>query len=102
MKITTPIILFALLLVGCEIQPRQPFVGYLVCKEYVKHHMSNEEPNIIQQAVVFVPRIPHRPKPKQIPSEWKFYVANKYGTKCFNVDSMTYLKCNIGDKLTFY
>lgn len=99
MKKTILIILIALLLVGCG--ESQPFVGYLVCKEYVKHHMSNEEPMIIQQAAVIFPRPYVRKKPKHVPTEWKFYVANKYGTRCFNVDSMTYLKYNIGDKLMF-
>lgn len=99
MKKTILIILIAFLLVGCG--ESQPFVGYLVCKEHIKHHMSNEEPKIIQQAVVIIPRPHVRKKPKHVPSEWKFYVANKYGTRCFNVDSMTYLKYNIGDKLIF-
>jgi hypothetical protein len=99
MKKTILITLIALLLVGCV--ESQPFVGYLVCKEYIKHHMSNEEPKIIQQAAVFIQRPYVNPKPHYVPSEWRFYVANKYGTRCFNVDSMTYLKYNIGDKLIF-
>jgi hypothetical protein len=50
---------------------------------------------------LFIPRPYVNPKPHYVPSEWRFYVANKYGTRCFNVDSMTYLKYNIGDKLIF-
>ena len=86
------------LLTSCE---SQPFTGFLVCKEQVKHHMSNERPKIIQQAVIVVPRPAiHRSKPRHIPSEWKFYVANKYGTRCFNVDSMTYQRYKVGDRIT--
>lgn len=101
MKKTILIILIALLLVGCR--ESRPFVGYLVCKEYVKHHMSNERPNVIQQAIVVPvnPALYTTRRPKHIPSEWKFYVANKFSTRCFNVDSITYLKYNLGDKLTF-
>lgn len=104
MKKTILITLIALLLVGCG--ESRPFVGYLVCKEYIKHHMSNEQSKLIQEASLFGVAVnPHmlrkRREPKLIPSEWRFYVANKYGTRCFNVDSMTYLKYNLGDKLIF-
>lgn len=83
-----------------------PPYGYLVHKEYVKYHMSNEEPKILHEAsllgVVHVPVIPrHRPTPKFVPSEWKFYVGNKYGVRQFQVDSMTYLRFKCGDKIGF-
>lgn len=83
-----------------------PSYGYLVHKEYVKYHMSNEKPKIIHEAALFgyvhVPVVRrHRSKPKLIPSEWKFYVGNKYGVRQFNVDSLTYIRFKCGDKIRF-
>ena len=51
----------------------------------------------------FVPRVhyvPHpRRVPKLVPSEWKFYVANKYSVRVFFVDSVTYTTHHIGDRI---
>ena len=97
MKKTIVLMALIALLTSCE---SQPFTGFLVCKEYIKHHMSNERPKVIQQAVVHVPVFPRRSKPKHVPSEWRFYVANKYGTRFFKVDSMTYQRFKVGDRIT--
>ena len=86
------------LLVGCE---PKPFKGIIVCKEYVKAHMDNEEAHVVEEAT-FVPRVhyPHRMHVQQlVQSEWKFYVANKYTIRVFYVDSVTYTKHHIGEKI---
>lgn len=86
------------LLVGCE---PKPFKGIIVCKEYVKAHMDNEEAHIVEEAA-FVPRVfyPHHIHvPQLVPSEWKFYVANKYAVKVFYVDSVTYTTHHIGERI---
>lgn len=85
-------------LVGCE---PKPFKGIIVCKEYVKAHMDNEEAHIVEEAT-FVPRVhyPHRMHvPQLVPSEWKFYVANKYAVRVFYVDSITYTIHHVGEKI---
>lgn len=78
-------------LVGCV---PKPFKGIIVCKEYVKAHVVEE--------AAFVPRVfyPHHIHvPQLVPSEWKFYVANKYAVKVFYVDSVTYTKHHVGEKI---
>ena len=85
-------------LVGCE---PKPFKGIIVCKEYVKAHMDNEEAHIVEEAM-FVPRVfyPHRRRvPQLVPSEWKFYVASKYAVREFSVDSITYTKHHVGERI---
>ena len=85
-------------LVGCE---PKPFKGFIVCKEYVKAHMDNEDAHVVEEAA-FVPRVfyPHHiHMPQLVPSEWKFYVANKYAVRVFYVDSVTYTKHHIGEKI---
>lgn len=82
----------------------KPFRGFLVHKECIKYHMSNERPKVIQEASLFgVVVNPHlfrtRRKPKLIPSEWRFYVANRNGVYLFKVDSLTYLKYKCGDRI---
>lgn len=87
------------LLVGCE---PKPFKGIIVCKEYVKAHMDNEEAHAVEEAT-FVPRVHYVPRPRHVPqlvpSEWKFYVANKYSIRVFSVDSVTYIKHHIGERI---
>ena len=81
------------LLVGCE---PKPFKGIIVCKEYVRAHMDNEEAHVAEEAA-FVPHRMH--VPQLVPSEWKLYVANKYAIRVFYVDSITYTKHHIGEKI---
>ena len=77
------------ILAGCN---PKPFKGFLVCKEYVPGHMDDEHAKTVQEAYVYVPFIP-------IPSEWHFYVANKYGVRDFKVDSLTYLRHKVGKRI---
>ncbi len=94
------ILAFSLLAVlsGCK---TKPFKGFLVCKEYIKGHMDDEQPHIHQEAIVNVPVVPpRRHEPEYIPSAWIFYVANKDGVRRFNVDSLTYTRHKVGERIT--
>lgn len=79
----------------------QPFKGFLVCKEFIPGHMDDEHAKTVQEAYVYVPFIPMRRHhtPEYVPSEWKFYVANKHGVRVFNVDSLTYTKHKVGERI---
>lgn len=82
---------------SCE---TKPFRGFLVCKEYIQGHMDDEQPHIQQEAVVYVPIVPPRShEPEYIPSAWVFYVANKDGVRRFNVDSLTYTRHKLGERI---
>lgn len=86
-----------LLFVGCE---PKPFRGFLVCKEYIPGHMNNEQVKTVIEAGVHIPIVrPRRHKPQYIPSEWWFYVANKDRVRTFNVDSLTYTKHKVGERI---
>lgn len=85
--------------VGCK---PKPFKGIIVCKEYIKAHMDNEEAHVVEEAM-FAPRVHYVPHPRHVPqlvpSEWKFYVASKYAVREFSVDSITYTKHHVGEKI---
>ena len=83
------------ILAGCN---PKPFKGFLVCKEFIPGHMDDKHVQSVQEAIVFVPH-PQMPEPEYIPSEWKFYVANKNGVRAFNVDSLTYLRHKVGERI---
>ena len=81
---------------------KQPFRGFLVCKEYTHGHMDDTEPIVVQEAT-FVPVrsviVPHRHVPQYVPSSWIFYVANKDGVRRFDVDSLTYTRHKVGERI---
>lgn len=83
------------ILSGCN---PKPFKGFLVCKEYIPGHMDDKNVQSVQEAIVFVPH-PQMSEPEYIPSEWHFYVANKYGVRDFKVDSLTYLRHKVGERI---
>lgn len=90
---------FILLTVLSACNPK-PFRGFLVCKEYIRGHMDDVSVNPIQEAYVSVPVVvPRSHTPEYIPSEWIFYVANKDGVLRFNVDSLTYIKHRVGERI---
>ena len=62
--------------------------------------MDDEQPHIRQEAYVYVPIVsPRRHEPEYIPSEWIFYVANKDCVRRFNVDSLTYTRHKVGERI---
>ena len=82
---------------SCE---TKPFMGFLGCKEYVPGHMDDEHAKTVQEAYVPVPVVcPRRHEPEYVPSEWHFYVANKYCVREFRVDSLTYIKHKVGERI---
>jgi len=83
-------------LLGCE---PKPFRGFLVCKEYVKGHMDNERPYVQQEAYVPIVPITMSDEPEYVPSAWVFYVANKDGVRRFSVDSLTYTRYKVGERI---
>lgn len=94
------IILFISFLAVLGSCKNQPFKGFLVCKEYIPGHMDDEQPYIQQEAYVYIPVVhPRRHEPEYIPSKWKFYVANKRCVLEFSVDSLTYTKHKVGERI---
>ena len=62
--------------------------------------MDDEQPHIQQEAAVYVPVVPRIHTPEYVPSAWIFYVANKDGVRRFNVDSLTYTRHKVGERIT--
>ena len=63
--------------------------------------MSDEKPYTMQEAYVPVP-VPvymFQDEPEYVPSVWHFYVANKDAVRCFNVDSLTYTRHKVGERI---
>lgn len=83
---------------GCK---TKPFKGFLVCKEYVKGHMSDEREQFFKVVSIHFPDVPSiHHSPEYIPSTWIFYLANKDGVRRFNVDSLTYTRHKVGERIT--
>lgn len=63
--------------------------------------MKQTHAKTVQEAYVYVPFIPMRrhDTPEYVPSAWKFYVANKHGVRVFSVDSLTYIKHKVGERI---
>ena len=62
--------------------------------------MDDEQPYTKQEAIVYVPIVsPSSHVPEYVPSEWKFYVANKHGVRVFSVDSLTYTRHKVGERI---
>jgi hypothetical protein len=82
-----------------------PFTGYIVHKTWIKAHMDNEYPVEINKGgyvPVFHPvPVQHRHTPIKINSEFIIYVANKDEVRAINVDSITWFKTEICQKITF-
>lgn len=94
-KIILALILLTVLS-GCE---PKPFRGFLACKEYVKGHMDDEQPYVHQEAVIIPPPHIDTYTSEYVPSVWYFYVANKDGVRQFNVDSLTYTRHKVGERI---
>lgn len=94
------ILVFSLLaaLSSCETKPVK---GFLVCKEYVPGHMDDEHAKTVQEAYIPIP-VPFymlQDEPEYVPSVWYFYVANKDGVGRFKVDSLTYTRHKVGERI---
>ncbi len=83
-------------LFSCEDEPKT-FKGYIVCKEYVPEHMSNETPpRYNYAAVVPHPVIVHQTPPHKVEAEYVWYLANKYEVKSFRVNKGLFNKYKCG------
>ena len=98
-KIMNKILLTFILLAALSGCKPKPFKGFLVCKEYIRGHMDSVSVKSIQEAYVYGHVYYYMYTHKYIPSEWKFYVANKDGVLRFNVDSLTYIKHRVGERI---
>lgn len=98
-KIMNKILLTFILLAALSGCKPKPFKGFLVCKEYIQGHMDDDNVKSIQEAYVSVPVVPRTHTPEYIPSEWIFYVANKDRVIPFHVDSLTYIKHRVGERI---
>lgn len=90
---------------------REPFRGILVCKEYIPAHWDDVRVETMQEAYVPVP-VPIAPiiaansaarnssmARSYVPSRWIYYVANKHEVRDYYVDSLTYVRHNVCDRL---
>ena len=99
-KIMNKILLTFILLAALSGCKPKPFKGFLVCKEYIRGHMDDVSVKPIQEAYVNVlVVVPTSDTPEYIPSEWIFYVANKDCVLRFNVDSLTYIRHRVGERI---
>ncbi len=88
------------LCISCE---DKPIRGFVVAKEYTPGHMDNEHAKHVEEAT-FVPHVPivyvHHHEPEFVPSKFTLYVANRYSVYDINVDSLTYIKTKVGQRIT--
>ncbi|MDH6310571.1 hypothetical protein M2451_003339 [Dysgonomonas sp. PFB1-18] len=94
------IVSFLIVVIFLSCSGQTSFNGYIVCKEYRPKHMSNENVQPVQMAIIMPRPVPYRPKPYLIKSKWVIYVANKNGVKMFDVDSLYFSTVRCGQNIT--
>lgn len=87
------------LFASCE---SKPFTGYVVAKEYIQGHMCHDENyrHVVEATVVHVPHVPHTHHHKWQDSEFILHIANKDDLRHVHVDSLTFHKYSVTDKIT--
>lgn len=100
------VFLFALLLLtACN---SAPIKGFVVAKVWIKGHMDNERGKEVEEASVIIPVVSpycyyllfHHHEPEYVPSKFTLFVANKRRVHEVNVDSLTYMKTKVGQRIT--
>lgn len=78
-----------------------PLVGYIVCKEHVLQHMSNESAHAVTEAsMVYIPvSHPVHTPPHLIEDDFIVYVANKQGVYDIHVSQKTFQSLKLRDKV---
>jgi len=100
LKLTGLIIIIGSFL-GCT---SEPFTGYIVHKEYVKAHWSNEEPkkicesNVLDLTLIAIPDIIGT---SWVKTKFKVWVANREKVRTFDIDSLSWFSIKCGDKVTY-
>lgn len=87
-------------LTSCEFKP---FTGYIVCKEYTPGHMCHDEvPTYSEASLLYVHVPPHVHTHHHTWQESSFiiYVANKNAVRSFSVDSLSFTKYKLLQKVT--
>lgn len=94
------IALSCFMLVGCSDIDRT-FTGYLVAKEYIPEHMSNETPKIHLEAT-FVPVPSTTMKPYKVEELYVWHIANKDRILHKIVTKEMFNSSKCGDKVAVY
>ncbi len=93
------VFLFALLLLAaCN---SAPIKGFVVAKEYVKGHIDNVQAQRVEEAIIIVPVMHNqRREPEYVKSTFTLFVANRHRVYDIRVDSLTYIKTKVGQRIT--
>lgn len=74
--------------------------GFVVAKVWIKGHMDDERAQEVEEASVIIPVVrPHHHEPEFVPSRFTLFVANKRWVHEVNVDSLTYIKTKVGQRI---
>lgn len=87
-------------LTACTPEEPHTYKGFIVHKEYVPAHMSNETPQTTQQAS-YMPIIHTAQSPHYVGSAWAMWVANKEDTRIVHTDSLTWTQYQCGQRYSF-
>lgn len=83
---------------------REPFTGYIIYKECVEVHWSNEEPKKICESNVFdftLVAIPDIFGASWEKTNFKVWIANRENIRVFKIDSLSWYSVKCGDKVTY-
>ena len=92
-------IIFALfLLAACG---KKEIHGFVVAKVWIKGHMDDERAQEVEEVSVIIPVVrPHHHEPEFVPSKFTLFVANRHRVHDIDVDSLTYMKTKVGQRIT--
>ena len=90
-------IIFTLLFDGCK---TKPFKGFLVCKEYIPGYVDNDHVAVVRESYMHVSVDTTRKWIyRYVPPKWYFYISDSGEVRQFRVDSLTYTKHKVGERI---
>lgn len=90
-------IIFTLLFDGCKTKPSK---GFLVGKEYIPGYIDNDHVAVVRESYMHVSVDTTRKWIyRYVPPKWYFYISDSGEVRQFRVDSLTYTKHKVGERI---
>lgn len=87
----------SIFLSGCKTKPSK---GFLVGKEYIPGYVDNDHVAVVRESYMYISADTTRKWIyRYVPSKWYFYISDSGEVRQFRVDSLTYTKHKVGEKI---
>lgn len=87
----------SIFLSGCT---KESSKGFLVGKEYIPGYIDNDHVAVVRESYMHISADTTRKWIyRYVPSEWYFYISDSGEVRQFRVDSLTYTKHKVSEKI---